>query len=53
MDPQQPRGLWPVGIIPSNDGKIQTVKVTSTEKRYVRPVARLVILLQVESASEN
>lgn len=31
MDRQQPRGLWPVGIIPSNDGKIQTVKVTSTE----------------------
>lgn len=55
MDPKLPRGLWPVGKItqsmPSKDGRVRTVEVTIDGKRYVRLVARLVILAPMETTS--
>ena len=57
MDPQLPRGLWPVGkvsrLVPSQDGRIRTVEVTSKDKRLMRPVARLVILSSVQPDGED
>ena len=47
----EPRGQWPVGkvsrIIHSQEGRIRTVEVTSKDGKYIRPVARLVILSPV------
>lgn len=55
MDPQMPRGLWPVGkvtrVMASKDGRVRTVEVTINGKQYVRPVARLVTLKPVTDPS--
>lgn len=48
IDPQLPRGLWPIGkinrLIPSEDGRIRTVEVSIKGKLYIRPVAKLIPL---------
>lgn len=52
VDPQLPRGLWPVGkvthVMPSKDGRVRTAEVAINGKRYIRPVARLVFLKPME-----
>lgn len=48
VDPQLPRGLWPVGQVVkthlSPDGHIRSADVEIKGQVYTRPVARLVIL---------
>lgn len=55
MDPQQPRGMWPIGkisrLIPSSDGQVRTAEVCLNGKSYIRPVARLVPLQTVSDSS--
>ncbi len=48
VDPQLPRGLWPVGKVIqthlSPDGHIRSADVQIKDHIYTRPVARLVVL---------
>ena len=48
VDPQLPRSLWPVGKVttlhPSPDGRFRVADVQVGDKRYTRPVARLIPL---------
>jgi hypothetical protein len=45
MDPQTPRGKWPLGRIietfPGNDGHVRVVKVQIGQSTYTRPIHRL------------
>lgn len=46
IDPQLPRGLWPVGQItevhPGRDGRVRVADVKTKDRTYTRPVARLI-----------
>ncbi len=57
VDPQLPRALWPVGKVtttyPGADGRIRTAAIKVKDRTYVRPVARLVQLPQLEDAAED
>ncbi|XP_061915788.1 uncharacterized protein LOC133658143 [Entelurus aequoreus] len=48
VDPQLPRGSWPVGRItqthPGADGRVRTARVQVKNRTYLRPVARLIML---------
>ncbi|XP_061881931.1 uncharacterized protein LOC133633422 [Entelurus aequoreus] len=48
VDPQLPRGLWPVGRItqthPGADGRVRTARIQVKNRTYLRPVARLIML---------
>ena len=48
VDPQLPRALWPTGRVsqtfPGSDKRIRTVEVKVGDRKYVRPVARIINL---------
>lgn len=48
VDNQLPRALWPVGkvvqVFPGADKRIRSAEVSVKDKKYVRPVARLISL---------
>lgn len=54
VDPQLPRALWPVGKVvethPGADGRIRTATVKVKDKNYVRPVARLIQLPNINES---
>lgn len=57
MDPQLPRAHWPIGrvtkVYPSADGHVRTVDVKINDRTYTRPVARLIVLSEVQNEDKN
>ncbi len=52
IDSQLPRASWPIGrvvrLLPSQDGRIRVAEVAINERTYVRPVAKLIPLPQID-----
>lgn len=57
VDPQLPRGLWPVGKVvktyPGADGNIRTATVKVKDKTYIRPVTRLIQLPKISDSEDD
>lgn len=57
VDPQLPRASWPVGTVtatyPGADGPICNAAIKVKDRTYIRPIACLVLLPNLEDAAED
>ncbi len=57
IDPQLPRGRWPVGTISKtlliSDGTIRVAEIFSEGKHFIRPVSHLIVLPELTNDGDN
>ncbi len=57
IDPQLPRGRWPVGTISKtlliSDGTIRVDEIFSEGKHFIRPVSHLIVLPELTNDGDN
>lgn len=57
VDPQLQRATWPIGqvtqVYPGSDGRVRVADVTTKDRTYKRPVARLIELPAIPEDTDS